>query len=121
LKPEHEVAATGGGDGVAFANVGGAEGGSGGDDGEDETAGMMLAMKGKPGGKGTKDKSNIKCLRCNEFGHYANECPTNDEPRQSIGEKKKETAEGKMGTQLLMAAVESKDLDGYKSNFIFHQ
>lgn len=58
-KLEHEVAATGDGDGVAFANVSRGEGESGGDDGDDDTTRMMLAMRGNPGGKGTKDKSNI--------------------------------------------------------------
>jgi hypothetical protein len=36
------------------------------------------------------------------------------------GENKKGKKETEMGTQLLMAAVESGDLDGYVSDFAFH-
>ena len=40
--------------------------------------GINTPDKNKSNLKSTKDKSNIKCHRCDKFGHYANECRTSE-------------------------------------------
>jgi hypothetical protein len=96
-------------------------GGTNGDAGDD-TNGTALATKGKSGGRATTtDKTNIKCYNCNKMGHYSNECLDKDKDtsRNSLGggTNNGEERDSETGTQLLMAAVGSGDLDGYDSDF----
>jgi hypothetical protein len=95
---------SGGGD-LAFASVGEDNGD---DVGGADADGTMLVTKGKPGSRGTTDKSRITCYNCGKKGHYSYECDEKDEQTQSnrSGENKEEK-ETETGTQLLMAAVES--------------
>jgi Zinc knuckle len=80
-------------DGVSFTNVDGA--------GQDEDVALLnTGKKGTDKQKGnTRDKSHITCHKCNEQGHYANECPSQD--RQSAA-------------QMLMSGVESGAFDDEK-------
>jgi hypothetical protein len=72
-KPKQETTVINSDDDLAFTNVSGTS--ENGGDGGDDTDRMVLATRGRPGGQGTTDKSNIKCYNCNKMGHYLNECP----------------------------------------------
>ncbi|VFQ78511.1 unnamed protein product [Cuscuta campestris] len=39
--------------------------------------------KGQDGGRFQQDKSHIKCFKCNELGHFLNECPKWDQKEQT--------------------------------------
>ncbi len=87
-------------DSVSFTNVD-----DGGADGKD----VALANDGKPRGKGggKKDKSDIKCFKCQKFGHYSNEC------KEETQDKDRET-----GATMLMDGIEKGEFD-QKDHFQF--
>lgn len=39
---------------------------------------------GRGGGKGRKDKSKVKCYNCQDFGHYAWECPKKGKEEKAL-------------------------------------
>jgi hypothetical protein len=98
-------------DGVSFANV----------KEEDDrwNEGHMNANVGDRRNMGTRDKSNIKCWKCQKMGHYSNKCP-----------KKQEQQKQESGANMLLAGMEEGDLDDdddqygftfHQSSFLFHQ
>ena len=42
--------------------------------------------RGRGGGEGRKDKSKVKCYNCQDFGHYAWECPNKGKEKALIAE-----------------------------------
>lgn len=40
--------------------------------------------KSRDGGERFRDKSHVKCFKCDEFGHYSNECPKRQEVNMCV-------------------------------------
>ena len=64
-------------------------------------------------GGAARDRSHVQCFRCQEFGHYANQCPYQDHelPRptnnsnNSTGNNNNNSGQ-QSGTQMMMSATQ---------------
>jgi hypothetical protein len=102
--PRNLMRAIGTNDGVSFANIG--------ENDQEQFDGTTNANVGDGQQRNPRDKSNIKCWKCQKMGHYSNECP-----------KRQERQKEESGANMLLAGMEEGDLDDDEDNygFTFHQ
>jgi Reverse transcriptase (RNA-dependent DNA polymerase)/Zinc knuckle len=91
-------------DGVAFTNV----------DENNSESGTTLFNAGGSGKRRGFDKSKITCHRCQEKGHYANECPTNENNNGEKNSNGKNTDTANMHVQISANDFEETGFIGFE-------
>ncbi len=111
-------------DGVSFANVDGTD-----DDEDINSNNVVMNNVGAKGGKikRGKDKSNVKCRRCGEMGHYPSECdnerlirPTTDTSDTNDGSSTTSSTTGgsstmphQAGATMLLSGIAEGEFEDY--------
>ncbi|KAI3520492.1 hypothetical protein L1887_09941 [Cichorium endivia] len=84
---------------------GNTRGGRGSGRGRGDRHGKKSSQEGGSSNRNPRDKSHIKCFECQQYGHYASECPNRKKPEQEVNLTK-----GMEDEPTLLLCVEGEDL-----------